>query len=246
MRYRGGHLGATVSALLDGQLDRATAERAWAHVHGCDTCRRQVEREGWVKTQLAAMTDEQDPPQQLLGSLYGLGSPGPGADAGSSGPESSAHGAATAGAAWAAVGELERRARARRRAGLAVAGAGSVSVAVLGLASLTGGTLGAGAGLGHPPTSALTRGPVIGTPAVVAPLARVRGRLPLGGVTDAATSQGGAPPSGAAPNSAAPGRAGPDRTTQGPDRDPAQSSARDPAWSPAQGAAPGAGQGPVR
>lgn len=171
MRYLGGHLGITVSALLDGQLDPSTAERAWAHVNTCDTCRRQVEREGWVKTQLAGMTgDDGAPPQQLLGSLYGLGSSARGpADRDPSGA-----------AAWAAVGEIERRGRARRRTGLAVAGAGSVSVAVLGLASLTGSTLGIGGTPAGPPTSALTRAPATGTDAVVAPMARVHGTLPLG------------------------------------------------------------------
>jgi predicted anti-sigma-YlaC factor YlaD len=166
MRYRGGHLGVAVSALLDGQLGPSSAERAWAHVHTCDSCRRQVRREGWVKTRLATMTGEDGgtPPEQLLGSLYGLGMPrcGP--------PDQSGA------AAWAAVEEIERRGRARRT-GLALAGAGSVSVAVLGLASLTGASLGIG-GSSPAPTTALTRAPVTGTPAVVAPVARVHGRLP--------------------------------------------------------------------
>ncbi|HEU4515541.1 MAG TPA: hypothetical protein VFR87_20710 [Nocardioidaceae bacterium] len=191
MRYLGGHLGIAVSALLDGQLDASSAERAWAHVNTCGTCRRQVEREGWVKTQLAAMTgDDGVPPQQLLGSLYGLGSPSPTpADRDPSGA-----------AAWAAVGEIERRGRARRRTGLLVAGAGSVSMAVFGLASLTGSTLGIGGTPAGPPTSALSRAPATGTPAVVAPVARVRGSLPLGqaqrrpsGGSDRSASGGEAP-----------------------------------------------------
>lgn len=174
MRYLGGHLGIAVSALLDGQLDPSSTERAWAHVNACGTCRRQVEREGWVKTQLATMTGGDDgstPPQQLLGSLYGLGTSGP--------APASATSSASGAAAWAAVEEIERRGRGRRRTGLAVAGAGSVSVAVLGLASLTGSTLGIGGAPVGPPTSALTRAPVSSPPAVVAPLARVHGRLPV-------------------------------------------------------------------
>ena len=173
MRYLGGHLGIFVSALLDGQLDASSADRAWAHVHACDTCRRQVEHEGWVKTRLASMTDHDDapPPEQLLGSLYGLGSAtGASRVSGPAGPSGAA--------AWAAVGEIERRGRVRRRTGLAVAGAGSVSVAVLGLATLTGSTLGIGGATPNPPTSALTRAPATGIPAVVAPVARVQGRLP--------------------------------------------------------------------
>ena len=50
-----GHLGARVSALLDGQLAPVDEERAWEHVHTCYQCRDAVEREGWVKTRLAAM-----------------------------------------------------------------------------------------------------------------------------------------------------------------------------------------------
>jgi hypothetical protein len=158
MRYLGGHLGITVSALVDGQLDAASAERAWVHVHGCQTCRRQVEREGWVKTQLASISGDDGPPDQLLGSLYDLGQ-------GMEEPDPAA--------AWAAVEELERRGRGRRRAGIALVGAGSVSAAVLGLASLTGSTLGIG-GAPPAPTSAPSTAPTT----VIAPVAHVHGRLP--------------------------------------------------------------------
>lgn len=51
-----GHLGTRVSALLDGQLPADEAERAWAHVHVCHSCRDAVEREGWVKTRLAGLS----------------------------------------------------------------------------------------------------------------------------------------------------------------------------------------------
>jgi hypothetical protein len=160
MRYLGGHLGIAVSALVDGQLDAPSAERAWDHVHGCEICRRQVEREGWVKTQLASMPGDEGPPPQLLGSLYSLGQ---GAEA----PDPAA--------AWAAVEELERRGRGRRRAGIALVGAGSVSAAVLGLASLTGSTLGIGGAATNAPTTA----PTVAPTAVIAPVARVHGRLSL-------------------------------------------------------------------
>ena len=49
-----GHVGTKVSALVDGQLPTAEAERVWAHVHVCPLCRAEVEREGWVKTRLPA------------------------------------------------------------------------------------------------------------------------------------------------------------------------------------------------
>ena len=58
-----------VSALLDGQLSPAEAERAWAHVHACHACRDLVEREGWVKTQLAALSGAGGTPDRLKGEL---------------------------------------------------------------------------------------------------------------------------------------------------------------------------------
>lgn len=108
----GGHLGASVSALVDGQLTPAAEERAWSHVLTCSGCRGEVEREGQVKTRLAALHGE-SPPPQLLGSLYDV-------------------------RAWSAVDALERRARTRRRGGLAALGVGSVGVAFLGLSALAG------------------------------------------------------------------------------------------------------------
>ena len=50
-----GHVGSRVGALIDGQLHRDEAERLWGHVHGCQRCRARVEREGWVKMQLAGL-----------------------------------------------------------------------------------------------------------------------------------------------------------------------------------------------
>lgn len=50
------HLGPRVSALLDGRLSPAEEERCWSHVHECHACRDLVEREGWVKTQLAGLS----------------------------------------------------------------------------------------------------------------------------------------------------------------------------------------------
>lgn len=170
MRYLGGHLGTAVSALLDGQLDPPSAERAWNHVHGCGLCRRQVEREGWVKTQLAGMAGTTSPPDQLVGSLYRLSADRPATGAGH--PDGVA--------AWAAVEEIERRGRGRRRAGIALVGAGSVSAAVLGFATLTGSTLGIGGTPATPQPSALTRSgtPLVTPTAFVGPVARVQGRLP--------------------------------------------------------------------
>lgn len=50
------HLGSRVSALLDGRLAPGEEERWWSHVHECHACRDLVEREGWVKTQLAQLS----------------------------------------------------------------------------------------------------------------------------------------------------------------------------------------------
>ena len=135
----GGHLGSMVSALVDGQLDPEATERAWEHVHTCLPCRRLVEREGWVKRQLAEMagTSVATPPAGLVGSLYELD------------PETRE--------AWAAVEHIEDRARTRRRVGLAAVGVGSVSAAVLGLSTLSGATLGIGGAPAGPPPTSLTR-----------------------------------------------------------------------------------------
>jgi hypothetical protein len=156
-----GHLGSTASALVDGQLDAETAERAWQHVHGCLQCRRLVEREGWVKRRLAQVTGSpqgaraDDPPDSLVGSLLHLD--------------------ATA-LAWAEAREIEESGRVRRRVGFALVGAGSVSAAVIGLTALGG--LPLGPSEGHTPASSLRDAHATPTRAVVTPTGGVHGRLP--------------------------------------------------------------------
>jgi hypothetical protein len=158
----GRHLGTSVSALVDGQLDPEAAEEAWEHVLHCPPCRRLVEREGWVKRQLAQFACQprsvERTPDPVLGGRL----------------------SAEAMQAWADVDELEERGRGRRRAGIALVGAGSVSVAVLGLSTLSGAPLGIGGAPSGPPTSALSRGAASALPgrAVVAPRTHVRGNLP--------------------------------------------------------------------
>ncbi|MDX6324363.1 MAG: hypothetical protein QOK15_717 [Nocardioidaceae bacterium] len=69
------HLGAQVSALLDGQLTRDRADRAWQHVAGCDACRAAVHREEWVKrrvTGLARCEPPDEPPAGLAATLRSL------------------------------------------------------------------------------------------------------------------------------------------------------------------------------
>jgi len=162
-RLLGGHLGSSVSALLDGQLDAAETERAWAHVHQCAVCWDLVEHEGWVKrhlAQIAGAPPSERPSDRLVGSLLDLD---------------------PAAVAWAETREIERRGRGRRRAGIALVGAGSVSAAVLGLSTLSGAPMGIG-GAGRTPaassvggaTSSPASAPVT---AVVPPAASVHGRL---------------------------------------------------------------------
>ena len=120
-----GHIGASVSALVDGQLSPEAEERAWAHVMSCPGCRRLVENEGWTKSRLRA-TDPAGPgaSDRLLGALYDV-------------------------SAWAEVDEIERVTR-RRRTGAALIGAGSVGVAVLGIVALTSAPAGQGELPGNP------------------------------------------------------------------------------------------------
>jgi hypothetical protein len=163
IRWFGGHLGGeSVSALVDGQLDTETAERAWQHVMVCSSCRAQVERESWIKRRIGYV-DASEPSARLLGSLQNVPSVAPDLD----GEQAEAQ-------AWATVDELEERGRGRRRAGLALAGVGSVSAAVVGFAAL--GTLGLGGG--SPATSIGGTPSPAPTTATVQPTAVVHGRLP--------------------------------------------------------------------
>jgi len=109
-----GHLGSRVSALLDGQLSTAEAERAWSHVHACHQCRDLVEREGWVKTRLAGLSwGGADAPDHLKGSLLGGTAITAPADLFLEAPHPSAPG--------------------RRAAGLAAIGGSAVGAAVMGV-----------------------------------------------------------------------------------------------------------------
>ena len=154
----GGHIGSSVSALVDGQLDAESAERAWSHVLTCPPCRRMVEREGWVKGELATITGN-EPSARLLGSLYDLSE--------SSVPQRRP--SIEAIEAWVAVDQIESKGRGRRRAGLAVVGAGSVSAAVLGIASLGGAGLGIGGTPAGTPATSFTRSTTAATPTHATP-----------------------------------------------------------------------------
>ncbi|MGN6250606.1 MAG: anti-sigma factor family protein [Marmoricola sp.] len=126
-----GHVGDSVSALVDGQLSEAEEERVWAHVLGCPGCRRLVEHEGWTKNRLRALSGQapQDAPAELLGHLYAVED-------------------------WATVDRIERSSR-RRRAAVAVVGAGSLGVAVLGIVAATSAPAGRGEVPGAPAPATL-------------------------------------------------------------------------------------------
>lgn len=150
-----GHLGARVSALLDGQLPPAEAERAWAHVHACHACRDLVEREGWIKTSLAGLSQgPRSAPDHLKGSLLGpssLGSPRH--------PEHLA----------------DHHDRSHHRVGLVAMGGGAVGAAFLGVLAL--GVAPADSPTNRPqPTTSLTRhtdAPRFGTPVPATQLHRI-------------------------------------------------------------------------
>jgi anti-sigma factor RsiW len=71
-----GHVGSRVGALVDGQLPAEESERLWVHVHGCRRCRASVEREGWVKMQLAGLASSW-PASAPLGLRQELATPAP-------------------------------------------------------------------------------------------------------------------------------------------------------------------------
>ena len=124
------HVGAKVSALVDGQLSEAEAERVWSHVMVCPPCRRLVEQEGWTKSRLrcVGLAPDASPelPMSLLGSLYAV----------EARAELRAEIVAEVRAEFqqelrAEVGRVERAAR--RRATVAIVGVSSMSAAVVGL-----------------------------------------------------------------------------------------------------------------
>ncbi|WP_340539866.1 zf-HC2 domain-containing protein [Nocardioides sp. GXZ039] len=120
------HLGRRVTALLDGRLSPAETEAAWEHVHGCHSCRDDVEREGWVKTRLSTLSYGGGcAPDHLKGALLGM-PPGdcylrPGGPSGALGLDSG-H-------------DFDNRSRGRR-AGIAALGGSAVGAAVVGVLAL--------------------------------------------------------------------------------------------------------------
>jgi hypothetical protein len=69
------HLGSRISALVDGELDHESRDRALAHVAHCAECRDHLDAERTVKELLAATADP-TPPDRVLTALHGLARPG--------------------------------------------------------------------------------------------------------------------------------------------------------------------------
>ncbi|WP_344302876.1 zf-HC2 domain-containing protein [Nocardioides bigeumensis] len=150
-----GHLGPRVSALLDGQLSAEEAEKAWAHVHACHACRDLVEREGWVKTQLAGLSAHRtgETPDRLKGAL--------------------AHGS------FLGAPPLRTAAPGRGRSGVAFLGGTALGAAVAGVLALGVAQGGAPADR-RPPVTSLNARPS-SSPAVTADL-RLATRHATGGI----------------------------------------------------------------
>jgi Putative zinc-finger len=170
------HLGARVSALVDGQLGHSERDRALAHVAHCVTCRAAVDAERTVKT-LLADSSAPTPSDGLLASLRSLAEPG--------GPVSPRPRAMPLGPVvptlpppgrgpFGSRRDSRRPARGRRAQRVRYAAAGAVSVAglVLGTAFAAGG--GAGAAVVPPAAelsvehAATTSGLPLGDPAFTA------------------------------------------------------------------------------
>jgi anti-sigma factor RsiW len=112
-----GHVGNKVGALVDGQLPREEAERLWHHVNGCRRCSAKVEREGWVKMQLAGLASTW-PESAPLGLREGLADRAP------------------LGMPHAPLPPLDPAAGHRGLLTVAVLGAGSLGAAMIGVIAL--------------------------------------------------------------------------------------------------------------
>jgi anti-sigma factor RsiW len=150
------HLGARVSALLDGRLPPEEEERCWNHVHSCHACRDLVEQEGRVKTQLAQLSFEAGRPSHdfksaLVGRCSAL---------------QPASGPALAAAPFATSSHRSRR-------GLVAIGGGAASACVVGVLAL--GVAGTPRVEPRPPVTDLSRPTTPVSPVVVVDDRSVRG-----------------------------------------------------------------------
>ncbi|UER55023.1 zf-HC2 domain-containing protein [Kineosporiaceae bacterium SCSIO 59966] len=135
------HLGDRVTDLVDGRLSPDAAERAVAHLAGCQDCRAEVAAERAVRNRLATAAAPA-PPDGLVDRLVRLGGP--------TGPLPPRTDRVPGTPAPAPVPWPRRD---PRRRSLALAGAGALSAAVLGLVALT--VLGSVAGTAPEPVAVL-------------------------------------------------------------------------------------------
>lgn len=124
-----GHLGTKVTLLVDGRLPIAEEERAWEHVHTCHGCRDAVEREGWVKTQLAQWSLAPEPSagalkDALLAPTFAVST-----------PAAAPHASLTPGGPWAQPAGAAVVNVGQRRHMVALSGS-ALGVAVLGVMAL--------------------------------------------------------------------------------------------------------------
>jgi hypothetical protein len=188
------HLGARVSALVDGQLGHSERDRALSHVAHCAACREAVEAERTIKARLSGAALPA-PSENLLAALHNLAEPG--------GPVSPRPRSMPLGPVvptlpppgrgpFGARRDSRRPAKGRRGQRVRYAAAGAVSVAglVLGTAFAAGGSAaGAGAATVVPPAAELsvehaatTSGLPLGDPAFTAVTASFGG-LNIAGTT---------------------------------------------------------------
>jgi anti-sigma factor RsiW len=134
-----GHIGPKASALVDGQLSPEEEEQAWSHVLTCPGCRELVEREGWTKRTLGALSGSDEAPDglpdRLLGSLYDV----------------------DVRRAWADVEVIERRS-ARRRTAAVLVGGSAVGACALALLTVAGPPVSGGGSPSRPSPATISGG----------------------------------------------------------------------------------------
>lgn len=130
-------LGEVAAALVDGELDHASRERAQRHLTHCADCRAEVDAQRRLKAALADLTRTPGPPPELAARLMAL--PAPGTDRVATGPLRPAGPVSLR----AAPGPGHRRPASRRglrrrtAVGSAVAALGVVAIALGGPPSTT-------------------------------------------------------------------------------------------------------------
>lgn len=140
------HLGARLTAFVDGELGRFARDRVLAHLAMCAECRAEVDRLRAVKERLLKLPDT-EPPGDLIGRLHAMASPpSPFPSSGGTGgfPPGGAGGfppggGARRGPGTGGTGGMSSPASRMPSAGYVVAGAVSLAVLGLGAASLATG-----------------------------------------------------------------------------------------------------------